>query len=42
MVYRENIFADFPDHVVQVDVPKVAGGSVVESGVEIFVAHQFV
>ena len=42
MVLWENVFFNIPDHVVQVDFPEIAYWSVVEPGMEIFIAHQHV
>ena len=42
MVLWENDLFDFCDYVVQVDFPKIACGSVIESGMEIFIADQYV
>ncbi len=42
MVYGKNIFSHFPDHVVPVDIPEVAGGSIVEFGMEISVTDKFI
>ena len=41
MVFRENIFPDFPDHVVSLDVSKIAYWPVIKFGMEIFIADQY-
>ena len=42
MVFCKNVLSYFFDYVVQVDVSKVAYRSVVEFGMEIFVANKFI
>jgi len=42
MVYRENILPDLRDHVVSLDFPEIENRSIVESGMEIFVADKYV
>ncbi len=42
MVLCKNILYDFPDHVVQMDLPKIESRPIAEFRMEIFVTDQFV
>ena len=42
MVHGKNIFPDLPDHVVPLDLPAFACGSVIKFRMEIFITDSYV